>query len=225
MKKSKSTATIRELSQQFGMSRDTVARALEPLPFKLGPNRAHLFDREKAERLLVSSSQTSAEMKRLRLEKLQSEAQLAKQKVDRYNRNHVTVSDSLFILDTFNKAYWSATRSSGYLSYPQELDLECRVERAVIAAMRDCGFPEKETEERERANIAREKQLQEDIKAGRVPENWAETIRPENDRRVWSQELGRYYTKKEIIAKFGPGAQISPIDEILDEVAEGAACG
>ena len=225
MKKVGSYISLSELSRQFGIDRGRVSKLLEDLPFKIGPGGAHLYNRAVAVGHIQRYSRDMTQMRELRLEKLKAEVQLAKQKAADYNRDHIRVEDSLRMLDTFNKAFWGALRSSEFLSYPQEIDLENRVERAVIDSMRDADVSESIIKPREEALHAREKKFNEDLKAGRIPDTWAETFRPENDKRVWSQELGRYMTKAEIIAKWGPSAQISPIDEILDEVAEGAACG
>ena len=173
MKKSKSTATIRELAQRFGLSRDTVAKVLEPLQFKVGPNRAHLFNRKEAQRLLTEASSTSAEMRRLRLEKLQAEAELAKQKAADYAKSHITIDQHSYIMETFWKAIVNAYRERSEDNYPEQVRTEFYVDAAITRAMEDMNFPLSMIRERQENLHRRQGQFDLDVKAGRVPTFWA----------------------------------------------------
>ena len=209
--------TIRQLMRKFDLGRTEVEHALGDLPFELGANNTHFFETAKAEELVSAAAETMTAIKRLRLQKLKAEVDLVQQKSDDYNRNHIRVEDSVATLDTLNKSFWSAVRNSGFLSYPQELQLQHYVEHSVLDSMRAAGIGDNVIAPRAAALHDAEKKFNDDLKAGKIPEDWDETYQPTNFRRVWSKELGRYMTRREIISKFGQGAQISPIDEILDE--------
>lgn len=83
-----------------------------------------------------------------------------------------------------------------------------------VSALRECGFDVADIEAAHR--VQREK-FQADLKAGHIPDHWSDPYVSEQHGRIWSRELSRYYSKKEIIEKFGDGTYISPVDEVLDE--------
>jgi len=216
----KSTTTIGQLMKKYGVSRVEAEGALGNLEFKIGSKNAHLFDKSKAEELVAAAAQTSTELKRIRLEKAKVELALATQKKEAFDRDMISADDALALVDSLSKAVWSAIRSSRFLSYPQELQIENTIERSVVDAMRRAGISVSQIKPRLKALEAKERQSRKEIKLGKYPDDWFETVRPENTNRIYSQELQRYYTKREIIAKFGRGVKISPIDEVLDEAAE-----
>jgi hypothetical protein len=84
-----------------------------------------------------------------------------------------------------------------------------------VTALRECGF---DVTEIEAAHEAEVKKFKVDLAAGRIPDDWRDPLIPEQHGRIWSQDLGRYFSKQEILERFGEGTYISPIDQILDEV-------
>ena len=82
-----------------------------------------------------------------------------------------------------------------------------------IAALRECGFDTAKLEAKHQAEV---KQFKTDLAGGHIPDDWRDPLIPEEHGRVWSRELSRYYSKQEIIERFGEGTYISPIDEVLD---------
>ena len=120
-------------------------------------------------------------------------------------------------LANFVQSIWAVLRSeidSWHLKEAARRQLGQRLHEVCLAAAKVCGVDTTEAEGKLKADIEK---FKEELAAGHVPDFWFDPYEPENNRRVWSQELGRYYSKAEIIAKFGEGGQWSPIDEILDD--------
>lgn len=208
MKTDKKTATVRELAQKFDISRDAVQKVLEGVPFEVGANRAHLFNRKEAERLLGAATRATAELKELRLEKLRHETELARKKAEEFAKEHVALVDHINALDWQRKVFYRALDETKFLFYPQRIQVAMEVERQAIAEMRRMELPEKEIKPRQDALNASEKQFKQDLASGRIPLDWQETVRPENPTRVWSKVLGRYIYGHEILKAFGPGTII-----------------
>lgn len=183
MNDNKKTATIRQLGRKFNMSRDTVTKLLEPLPFELGPGSAHLYDAAEAEKILTDAGHITAEMKRLRLAKLQGEVALVQQKAEDYNRSHISIDQCCYMLEAFWKHTVNEIREA-FPNYPDEFLAELRIEKSVTAAMEAMGFPEEMTKQRREDSFRKEGQFQVDLAAGRIPAFWAE------DGSYWSDEKG-----------------------------------
>ena len=173
MKKSKKTATVRELAQKFNLSRDTVGKLLADLSFTTGPGNAHLYDRRTAERLLASASHTTVEMKQLRLQKLLAEVELAKQKVWDYKETHITLEEHDFFWKHMGAALWRFVQTLE-LPFPKEVEAGHNLVFEQLAAWRQIGMPkdriEREERELERARAA----LTKAIKDGVMRDNWME---------------------------------------------------
>ena len=103
---------------------------------------------------------------------------------------------------------------SWHLKEAGRRQLSQRIQEVCLAAARVCGVDTTEAEGKLAEDIAK---FKEKLAAGRVPDHWFDPLEPENKCRVWSQDLGRYYTRKEIVERFGEGGQVSPIDRILEE--------
>src|SRR6476469_6565561 len=116
MKNKQGTTTIRALMRRFELGRVEVENALGDLAFEVGANNTHLFDKAKAETLVATAAKTTSEIKRMRLQKLQAECELVKQKSEDYNRDNIRVDDALGMLDALNKSFWGAVRGSNFLS-------------------------------------------------------------------------------------------------------------
>ena len=100
------------------------------------------------------------------------------------------------------------------ISEKARMEFWFKLHEIFIAALRECGL---DVTQLEAAHEAEKKQFKEDLAEGHIPDDWRDPLVPEKHGRVWSQELRRYYSKKEIIEKFGDGAYISPVDEVLAE--------
>ena len=74
----------------------------------------------------------------------------------------------------------SATRIG--LAYPQELQLQNRVQRAVIDAMQMREWTKKRSNRESRNLLAAEKRLNDDLKAGRIPDSFEETFQANQPR-------------------------------------------
>jgi hypothetical protein len=218
MKKSKKTpdlVSVSWLAEEHHHDRATISRRLQGVPFVIGKKGAKLYDREVAATAIESRDHDLATLVHERARKAQIERQLRQLQLDELQK---TMLPTDLMTDTI--AALAVELRGEIESWPctEACKMRCylSLEQASITVAKLLGA---DTRRSEQDLSNRRKKLAADVAAGRIPDHWFDAHMPENSRRVWSLELGRYYTKKEIIAKFGPGAQISPIDEILAEAA------
>ena len=124
---------------------------------------------------------------------------------------------SAWELANFVQSIWAVLRSeidSWHLKEAARRQLGQRIHEVCLAAAKVCGVDTTEAEGKLKEDVEK---FKEELAAGRVPDFWFDAYETENKCRVWSQEFSRYYSKKEIIEKFGDGTYISPVDEVLDE--------
>jgi len=205
--------SITDLAEKFGKDRATIRRLLRNIPYTVGPKGRHLYDSEAASAAIDAALTDTGDILHERLLKVQAERRLREIQLAEKQKDMIKAEDFLAYVKEITIALRAVIDS-----WPEEhrRRAEIAIWRAgamagkVLGNDDDIAMQEKEIADAER-------QLALDIKNGAVPEYFWHTVVPENACRVWSQELNRYYTKAEIIAKFGPQAQISPIDEILAE--------
>lgn len=128
----------------------------------------------------------------------------------------IHVDDAMRFMETFAIQVKSAIESWP-IPEKERMPIYFSLQDSVLQTGKLLGI---KTGEHEKELAAAKKTFEADLAAGKTPYHWADMFRPENEGRIWSVELGRYYTKAEIIAKFGPNTKISPIDKILAEAAE-----
>jgi hypothetical protein len=213
-KKTADLVSVSWLANHHHHDRATITSRLQGVPFVSGRNRAKLYDREIARAAIESRDGDMASLVRERAHKARIEREIRQIQLAERQKNMVP---SVFVTDLL--AGLAAALRSEIESWPcpesEKLKAHLSIEKASIEAAKLTGA---DVSAREADWIERQRKLLKDIAEGRVPYHWFDRFRPENHARVWSIELGRYYSKKEIIAKFGRSGTISPIDEILDEV-------
>jgi hypothetical protein len=217
MKKQAPTGvSLSDLARQYGLEKQSVKSALEAAGVKWspGPNRSHLYDEAAARAVLDQKRDVMAEIREQRLATLKADRELREIRLEEKRKGLVPADELLFYVKDI-----TARLRGAITDWPERYrrKAEFDIWRAGIETSKACGL---DTSEGEKELAAAERQFAQDLKNGAVPEYFWETVRPENHCRIWSQELNRYYTKAEIIAKFGPHTQISPIDEILAEASE-----
>ena len=212
---------VSEAADLTGRDRTTVRKAAQGLKVAgTGRNNSKLFrSDELLQRLYVTGDgPTYAEaLRQLAVDRGQLtrvQTKTGEVTLKEKQRQLISVDDSIRYWETF------AVHVKGVLDdfpEPYRTLTHFKLQECAILAAESMGVDAA----KERAELAESRRkFEQEVKAGRIPRRWSDTFRPENDCRVWSQELDRYYTKAEIIAKFGPGVKISPIDEILDEAAD-----
>jgi hypothetical protein len=209
--------SISWLAEEHHHDRDTISRRLRGIPFVLGPKGAKQYDREVAAAAIESRDGDMVSLIHERARKAAIERELRQMQLEEKQRNFLPAE----FITTYSTELVVALRSE-INNWPCSEGAKQRcflsIERAGLKLGVLMGAPD--IRQREEDLAVRQKQLEKDITAGRIPDHWADVVTPENNKRVWSNELGRYYTRKEIIAKFGPGTPISPIDEFLEEEAD-----
>jgi hypothetical protein len=205
MKTGDVSLSINELAKLTKLDRRTISARLTDCPFEQ-VGAAHAYKLKDAMPAL-----TKARSARERLAEVQ--AALLDIELGEKNRDILPTSVVLSFLREFEAITRSALqgwpiKESARIAFWND------VQFTIIEAMRACGADVSGAEKAHKAEIEKFKV---DLAAGRIPDDWADTVQAENKCRVWSQDLGRYYTRDEIISKFGSGAHISPIDQILAE--------
>ena len=173
MKKANSHISLSELSRVSGIDRGRVAKLLEDLPFKVGAGGAHLYDRAKAIGRVKGYGRDMQQMRELRLEKLQAEAELAKQKVADYSQTHIPLEAHDFFWKHMSAAWWRFVKTLE-LPFPQEVEAGHNLVFEQIAAWRQMGMPKDRIEREERELGRARAALTKAIKDGVMRDNWME---------------------------------------------------
>ena len=210
--------SISEASRLTGKDRKTVKKAAEGLESFPGPKNSMRYrSTQLLQRLYVGGNGEVSYSEALRLlcvarERLATtQNRDAEIKLAERQRELISVDDSVRYWETFAVHVKSILDS---WPEPDRTLAYFKLQECAILAGESMGVDCS----KERAELAQARsKFEAEVKAGRVPRHWSDTWRPDNDGRVWSTEKNRYLTKREIISKYGPGVQISPIDEILDE--------
>lgn len=210
-------ASQNQLSEWTGKDRKTVRRLLSHLKPVPGPHGAKLYDSQLAlEQIYVGRNGdgdpiTTNEASRLLMIAKRKEIDL---RVASQSRDLLPVS---FLTDFLTEFFVTvrAELRTWPISERARMEFWFKLHEVFIGALRECGFDDvTEIEAAHRAEVGKFKA---DLAAGHIPDDWRDPLVPEQHGRVWSQELRRYYSKQEIIEKFGDGTYISPVDEVLDE--------
>ena len=206
--------SVMQLAEKLGKDRSTIRRLHKGVPFTFGPQNRRLYDEELAMSVIEKGGREVSEILQARLRKVEAEAKLREIQLKEKQRKLIPAEDMLFYIQSLIVGLRALIQE-----WPEEYfrKAQLHIWKVGLETQRTCGA---DTSKEEKELEAAERQFAKDLKAGAVPVYFWETVRPENHCRVWSQELNRYYTKAEIIAKFGAGTPISPIDDILAEAAE-----
>jgi hypothetical protein len=204
MKKPKQNAknngllSVSELAELYHHDRATINRRLAGVPFVTGPKQAKLYDAEVAATAIESRDHDIATLVYERARKAEIERALRQLELDERRQKMVPVE----IVNDLIASLALGLRNE-IESWPctEACKMRCHLslEQAWIAVSELLGADTRRSEH-DLAN--RRKKLEADIKAGRIPDQWTDAVLPQNHRRVWSNELGRYYTKAEITKKW-----------------------
>ena len=195
MEKQTKKMSIGELARHFDKDRRTVAAVLEEFPFTLGENRAHEYDFVLARKAIESKDADVAEFLHERLLKVRAERELREIQLKEKKKELVpsaSVAEFFAVLIRGLQAMvdeWPKAHRQKALLH---------INRVGVEAYRACGIDTNKAEK----ELAKA-ELQCEAESSKIPHHWAKTARPANSARIWSQELHRYLTKAEIIAKFG----------------------
>lgn len=205
-----------QLSEWTRKDRKTIRRLLSHLKPTAGPHNAKLYDSQLAlEQIYIGNGNgddpiTTSEASRLLL--------IAKRKeIDQ--RVAIEFKDLLpvSLLIDFVTEFFVAVRAelrSWPISEKAKMQFWFKLHEVFILTLQECGFDVKQLEASRQAEVEKFKS---DLAAGHIPDDWRDPLVPETHGRVWNSEARRYYSKKEIIEKFGAGTYISPIDQTLAE--------
>ena len=206
--------SVIQLAEKLGKDRSTIRRLLKGVPFTFGPQNRRLYDEELAMSVIEKGGREVSEILQARLRKVEAEAKLREIQLKEKQHNLIPADLMLkYVQDVV------ACLRALIETFPEEFrrGAELGIWKAGIEVHKACGI-DTATEEKELWKA--EKALMEELKSGRVPFFDFDRYRPANHARVWSTELDRYLTKAEIVAKYGPSTDISPIDDILAEIAQ-----
>ncbi len=216
-------ASQNQLSEWTGKDRKTVRRLLSHLRPLTGPHGAKLYDSQLAlEQIYVGKNGdgdpiTTSEASRLLMIAKRKEIDL---RVASQSKDLLPVA----VLTDFITEFFVTARAelrTWPISERARMEFWFKLHDVFIAALRECGFDVTEIEAAHQAEV---KKFKEDLAGGHIPDHWSDPYVPEQHGRIWSRELNRYYSKKEIIEKFGESAVVSTIDHILDEGGVNACC-
>jgi len=206
--------SVMQLAEKLGKDRSTIRRLLKGVPFTFGPQNRRMYDEDLAMSVIEKGGREVSEILQARLRKVEAEAKL--REIQLKEKQHNLIPANLML--KYARDVVTCLRAV-IETFPEEFRrrADLGIWKAGIEVHKACGI-DAAAEEKELWKA--EKSLMDDLKNGRVPFFDFERYRPTNHARVWSIELNRYLTKAEIVAKYGPNTEISPIDDILAEVAQ-----
>jgi hypothetical protein len=215
--KNNGLVSVSWLAGEHHHDRATIARRLRGVPFVAGPKGAKMYDREVAAAAIESRDDDMATLVHERARRAEIEREIKQLQLD---EKRAKMLPAEFLTNALAEMAVGLRSEIDAWPCTEACKAKCflSIERAGIKLGKWMGV---DTRKSERDLAARHKKLDADIAAGRIPDHWIDAHLPPNNRRVWSPELNRYFTKQEIIKKFGEVAQFSPIDEILEEEADG----